>query len=55
MYIDHLCGKMFNNLRRYRSSRRIKIWNIDSPCKSHIVFLSSNNDHQKLILKTIQA
>lgn len=48
MYIDHLCGKMFNNLRRYRSSRRIKIWNIESPYKSHVVFLSSNNDHQKI-------
>lgn len=49
MYIDHLCGKMFNNLRRYRSSRRIKIWNIGVPYKSHVVYLSSNNEtHQKI-------
>ncbi|CUM46012.1 unnamed protein product [Debaryomyces fabryi] len=49
MYIDHLCGKMFNNLRRYRSSRRIKIWNTGAPYKCHLVYLSSNNEnHQKI-------
>lgn len=45
----HLCGKMLNNIRRYRYCRNIRIHNVGLRCRNHFVLLSTTSSHHQKI------